>query len=237
MITTSDGANWHFKRAHGEKNVKCAEEGCEEMFTTIGDDVQHFKRAHGEKHVKCAEEGCPKLFTTIGDAVQHFKTVHRDAGLHLYEVEDCNKTFSAVGALKQHQLIHTGMKPHVCLVGWCTGSFRTKAQLVKHEWHHTTQGMQSKKKQEEKVAKFLTSDGLHFVRDNFTSHSCIDSGNLDTGDGKATWAYHDFVFYGIHTIVFLEVDEHQVSVCLRSHEFVDALAFDLTSMLTYADVC
>ena len=85
--------------------------------------------------------------------------------------------------------------------------------------------------------KALTADVLNFIRENFTSHPCIDSGNLNTVEGKLPGFIIISFFYGLHTIVFFELDEHQVSARLQSHEYVDALAFDLTNMLTYADVC
>ena len=56
MFARFGDASSHFKRVHGEKHVRCAEEGCEEMFGTIDDASSHFKRVYGEKNVKCADE-------------------------------------------------------------------------------------------------------------------------------------------------------------------------------------
>ena len=89
--------------------------------------------------------------------------------------------------------------------------FLTNGQLKAHShWNHTGNGAQTKKKQEDIVAKAFQEDGLSFQRSHFVSHSCSSKvGAHENGEGKQTWALHDLMIHGVNTVIFVEIDEHQ----------------------------
>ena len=117
---------------------------------------------------------------------------------------------------------HTNERPHACTEPACGMRFVTTVELKKHvKGYHTPEGIQKKKKEEERWTKALLRDGYvmdaanddsapvpgHFRREFRIEFRCLQDGST------AAYARIDFVICPIggspNVIIFLEIDEHQ----------------------------
>jgi hypothetical protein len=98
--------------------------------------------------------------------------------------------------------IHTGEKPHACLVDGCGYATIQKVNLQKHAYYyHTAEGNAARHREEEVVKRVLLESGFDFKREHQVDIGCALPGS--------TFARGDFILQFGNTIVFLEVDEDQ----------------------------
>ena len=99
---------------------------------------------------------------------------------------------------------HTGEKPYKCTWEGCDYACSTSGHLTSHfKANHTKEGIQRRKKQEERVAKALTEAGIEFEREVQVSFKCFKT------DGH--FSRIDFVIDMGSFKILLEVDEDQHS--------------------------
>ena len=212
------------KRFHdGSRPYEC--DICHAKFVQSGDLASH-KRTHtGERPFEC--QRCDKCFKTSGALQCHDRT-HTNS--RPYECGECEAAFKTSGDLDRHRRIHTGIRPYVCPHEECDAAFPRTHHLDSHIYfYHTVEGRQRRKRQEERVAKLLSANGIDFKREHHVSFSC----------NKDTFARVDFVLVRNAKLIILEIDEHQhqeYSVCCdvaRVCKIYEALLLDGNSLPVY----
>jgi hypothetical protein len=221
------------KRIHsGEKRYVCKVQGCGKAFTQSGHLVSHQRTHDGVKTFVCDVKGCGKAFTHSGSLAVHKRThsslrpyvcdvdscgkaftqsghlaVHRQSHdgtkPSVCEVEGCGKAFTHAGNLAVHMRTHTGMRPYACNVEWCGQAFPQATHLAKHMRTHTPEGMQRRKRQEQRVAAVLDAAGISYKREHQVNFDCIRA------DQGKKCARADFLILLGGRVVLLEVDELQ----------------------------
>jgi hypothetical protein len=87
-----------------------------------------------------------------------------------------------------------------------------------HERMHTTEGIQGRKRAEQRVASLLDGAGLEYKREHTVGFACV------TGESGRSYARVDFVLLSGGQVTFLEVDEGQ-------HKFGDfSVSCDMARM-------
>ena len=136
---------------------------------------------------------CDKGFNNLVTLAIHEST-------HALTCRFCDKTFNRKEHLKFHEMTHTGEKPYKCNL--CDFAAVQSQSLKSHEKsQHSTEGIQRKKRKEERVSKFLTENEIPFEREKQIEFNCLDS------SGKR--ARIDFVIPRTWGYILLEVDEDQ----------------------------
>ncbi len=147
----------------------------------------------------CPVEGCGAAFIHNNALKVHTRT-HTGERPYMCLVEGCGAAFSTSGHLKEHGRTHTGERPYICLAEGCGATFAICSNLRAHVVRvHSEEGRQRQKKQEERVAKLLTSHGIDFKREHHVSFSCWGG----------TWARTDFIVVHQGGVLIIEVDEYQ----------------------------
>ena len=106
-------------------------------------------------------------------------------------------------------VIHSGLRPYVCMYEGCGQRFTQKSAATKHfKAMHTPEGQARQKKQEQRIAKFLTKNGIDFKREHHISFKCFSA------ESTSKFARIDFVIQLKGSIIFLEVDVSLGLVCV-----------------------
>ena len=165
---------------------------------------------------------CNKVFWSTSARNCHVRFVHEGQKPFRCQHPGCTYATADKGNLNKHVMFrHTGERPHACPEPGCGMRFVTASDLNRHaKSYHTLEGIQKKKKQEERWTKKLIQSGYtmdatnddsapipgHFRREFKINFSCIQ-------DGAGSYAQIDFVICPIggplNVLVFMEVDEHQ----------------------------
>ena len=221
--------NGHLKihrRTHTqEKSFQCDWGGCDRACTTRYELKVHTRIHTGERPYAC--DTCHKSFTQRSHLTTH-QRIH--TGKRPYACDTCHKRFIQRAHLKTHQDTHTGDRPVKCDWDGCDYACARKYHLNEHrrthtghkpfkcaecnytgtqsahlKWHfkanHTKEGIQRRKKQEERVAKALTAASIEFEREIYVSFKCFKT------DGH--YSRIDFVIDMGSFKILLEVDEDQ----------------------------
>ena len=147
---------------------------------------------------ECEYGDCRKSFVTKGELNKHIER-HEGVKNHHCTYDGCRQSFVKKGELNVHIKRHEGVKSHPCTYDGCRQSFVTTTELNSHSKVHTEEYHQKQKKEEEKLAKLLTSNNIDFKREHQINFSCVGS----------TFARIDFVIIKDGVAIFLEVDENQ----------------------------
>jgi hypothetical protein len=196
------------KRTHtGEKPYGCDFAGCDYKCSVSCSLVTH-KRIHtGEKPYVCDFAGCGRRFSESGNLTKHKRT-HTGEKPYVCDFDGCEARFCGSGDLTKHKRTHTGEKPYVCDFQDCDYKCSVRSSLTGHKkaWH-TTEGIQRRKREEEKIEKFLKAHQIPYQREVQIDFQCA------LGDDRGQkFARIDFVIHRTSSIVILlEVDEREHS--------------------------
>jgi hypothetical protein len=98
-------------------------------------------------------------------------------------------------------MIHNNIRPFVCTAVDCEARYVSACDLKKHfERNHTERAHQRKKKREERLYKYLTSDGYAPDRETVVQFC---------GQGSKKLARLDFTIYKPDRVMVVECDEHE----------------------------
>lgn len=201
--TTASKLTIH-KRTHtGEKPFKCLVNGCEAEFSRNDKLAVHMNTHTGEKPYKCEVEGCDKAY-----AKSEQLSIHRDShtGRKRYECEfeNCLYATSDWSHFAVHKRRHTGEKKYFCKIDDCDAGFADSSNLNCHKKIHDPEYQQKQKKKEQKVAIFLTKNGIVFNREHTVNlGECIK-----TKEGK--FCKIDFTMLTKdNCLIAIECDENQ----------------------------
>lgn len=142
---------------------------------------------------------CDSKFAANRELLTHIDGVHLHLKPHICPT--CNLTFSLKSNLQVHiDSTHLGLKPHKCPE--CDQRFAQKVNIKQHiRRNHTPAGIQRRKKQEQRIATLLESEGIPFTREHCVTFACVS-------DREGHFARIDFVLDHVPgCLVFLEVDE------------------------------
>lgn len=200
----------HFQ--HKTSVRKCAQ--CDQTFNNLQQHTQHINEVHPTPATLPCNT-CDKFFRTKAGLNAHQKT-HRTAKL---ACPHCDKLFRETSHLEKHIRIHRGEEPYKCPL--CPHWANTRQELARHhKSHHTTEGIQRHKREEQRVetalikhgfTKFNSTDGtlpppMSFTREHTIDFTCVE---IPAAQGEHR-AFIDFVIsLPKGGICFLEVDEHQ----------------------------
>jgi uncharacterized Zn-finger protein len=225
-FVTKGDLNEHIKYHDGVRSHHCKYDGCGKSFVTKGNLNLHIKFHECVKNHHCTYDGCGKSFVTKGNLNLHIK-FHEGVKNHHCEYDGCGQSFVTKAEMNSHIKRHEGVKSHHCTYDGCGQSFVTKAEMNSHSNVHTESYHQKQKKEEEKIAKLLTSNNIDFKREHQISFSCMGS--------TSKFARIDFLIIKDGAAILLEVDENQ-------HKFGEySIACDMKRMasihesLTYED--
>lgn len=189
------------ERTHtGIKPYSCDREGCTASFAQRNDLAVHERGVHQNiRPYLCNHEGCGSSFASSRALVIHTRT-HTGCRPFACDYDGCGSSFTQSAHLVVHTRTHTGVLPYKCPFPACEVTFINTSNCKAHYfYHHTTEGQQHRKREEERVAKLLKSAGIDFKREHHVSFSC-------TG---GTFARTDFMIVEGGKVIVLEVDEHQ----------------------------
>lgn len=195
----------HVKAVHSQiRDIQCTHKGCNQMFSEATDMRRHVKAFHLQmKDVKCTDTICQLTFSSAGDMRRHFNTVHMHIKVPC-TYKGCSQTFSQVDYMRGHvKAVHLQIKDIPCKHQGCSRMFSLKANMKQHYTsEHTKEGMNRKKKQEERLRKVLkehyTVDEEIYIR---YRDGCV-------ADPDKYCAYVDFGLVGIvPAVTIVECDE------------------------------
>lgn len=216
LTTRKNHMKPHMK-THGQtKEHKCHLNWCSFACHQAENLTTHMDQHLQKRKFVCAWDGCEAAFVRKSERKQHI-AFHKNDKTHTCPFEDCNFSSVAKASLEIHVRTHTGIKPYKCKEVNCGYSGTTSSGLKSHWLHnHSKEGIQKRKKQEERINRCLLEAGYsdfdeggdfhpplkHFKREHFINFQCID-------DKSGKNANIDFVIGVNGGLVMLEVDEYQ----------------------------
>ena len=174
---------------------------CGKTFKLSDKLTLHKRIMHSDHTFVCSFDGCGKTFALDVSLQTHVRS-HNNIYRFKCEFDGCDSTFSERGALKRHAYTHGGMRP-MFPCEECGVTFVAKQKLDAHVAIHTPQGVQMRKKAEQRVASLLENAGIPDKREHIIDFACVDSGS------SRSFARVDFVIINAGRVIFLEVDEKQ----------------------------
>ena len=224
VFSCTSARNKHVREVHeARKPFSCPSPGCTYAATTKQSLDRHVRAVHeGRKPFPCQHPGCTYAAARKPDLKHHVMSVHEGKKPFSCSFPGCTYAAATKQHLNTHAMFrHTGERPHACPEPGCGMQFVTNYELKTHvKSYHTPEGIQKKKKQEERWMKKLIQSGYtmdaanddsaplpgHFRREFKISFSCVQ-------DGAGSYARIDFVICPIggppNVLVFMEIDEHQ----------------------------
>lgn len=189
----------HISRVHDkEKRFTCGL--CSKSFYARQGLTDHQRTHKDDRTFVCEYPGCGAAFKTARCLRGHRDDIHKQKRAYVCTI--CGETCQRTSNLRDHMLFHLKEKPFVCTYFMCGDMFSRKQNLERHiQRFHTAEGQAKKKKQEERVAKFLEKNGINFRREHRISFECFSS------ESERKYARIDFVIDIRGSLIFLEVDE------------------------------
>ncbi|GAQ91168.1 hypothetical protein KFL_007380030 [Klebsormidium nitens] len=154
----------------------------------------------GESSVLSLEAGCGALLKRGDTLLRHERTHNDEKALKCSYYMGCNAAFARRDTLTLHERTHSGIKPFACSEAGCDEAFSRSDALKTHVfYYHTEKGQQRRKREEERIAKLLTTAGLPFKREHHVTFDCLGG----------SFARIDFILDHKGKIIVIEVDEYQ----------------------------
>lgn len=193
----------HMRYHSGEKPYVCNHPECGLAFSQSAHLITHKRRHTGEKPFVCNYPECD-YETAQTCALKAHKRIHTGEKPYVCDYPGCDHAAAVSCQLVVHKRTHTGEKPFKCEFPEC-GYAATQSSQVKGHFKamHTVEGVQRRKKQEERVAQALTIAGIGFTREERVQFAC------EVRENKRQCAYLDFVVHSDTCVIVVEVDEEQ----------------------------
>ena len=177
----------------------CPVPGCGRTFIQSNTLGTHSVTHTGLRAFACKFAGCGATYKLKGHLRNH-ENVHTNARPFKCTYDGCDKAFNSGSHLSDHRRLHTNERPHVCNEEGCGATFVQGSTLKQHVfYHHTKEGQQQRKREEERVAKHLTAVGVDFKREHQVDLGCVEG----------TFARTDFLILLQGKVIVVEVDENQ----------------------------
>ena len=184
-FSRSNGLTIHMRSHTG----RCEHPGCDAAFAEGGSLNTHLKTHTGERPYRCSYPGC----NAASGLTVHVR-IHTNERPFRCTYPDCDAAFAQSSNLVTHVRTHTEERPFRCKYPGCEVAFAQGSNLARHnESHHTVEGQQRRKRQEEIVAKALTAASIDFKREHRVTFNCWT---------EDTWASVDF-------LLVIEIDEYE----------------------------
>jgi len=123
------------QRKKSKEKFVCSWEGCNRIYSTLGNLKTHQKTHTGDFKYKC--ETCQKQFLS-SYALKNHKRIHTNEKPFVCQYNSCLFAFSTLYRLNAHIRLHTG-NTFNCDKQGCNKTFTTKSDLKKHDRTHTNE--------------------------------------------------------------------------------------------------
>ena len=189
---------------------------CSASFKTAADVKRHKAYAHNVDVTWHKCDLCSASFKRAADVKQHKAYVH-NVDVTWHKCDLCSVSFKSMIILREHQTYVHDLNVTWLKCELCDTMFKKNRDLTKHmEARHLAEFVARRKKQENRVAELLVSQGWtqlfssdtlpsigYFKREHRIDFECAQA----SVDRK--YCRGDFVLGYHNGYVFLEVDEHQ----------------------------
>lgn len=202
----------HVHAHQGVKRFECKHEGCDFKCNHKNALNNHMETHDANRVLRFECKSCDKKYASSGGLKYHLDIGHTGNKPFKCDWKGCDHASGTSQTLEIHRRCHTHERPYVCeefdeaMQEPCGKSFSQTGGLAVHIRNmHTEEARVCRVKAEERLAKFLTANGIRFDRQVHITYNCL----ARPDDKGRAFARLDFVLHFDTYDLIIEVDEQQ----------------------------